>query len=222
MKRIGLIASLAGLGLFLTAPSFLAAQDGPPPPPQPQQVATPPAAESNHVEVGVFGDYLRYAPSTSNINFVGVGARLGVNLSRHAAIEAEMSYDFARNYTSTSTSNNSGTITTTFVTTHLRPLTGLFGPTLYLGSPPAHLFVTGKVGFIDFSTSNPHNVSGGSFSNSVGGVGGAGTHFAVYPGGGLEGFLGPFGLRAEVGDEIYLNGGTNNNLRATFGPEIRF
>jgi len=39
---------------------------------------------------------------------------------------------------------------------------------------------------------------------------------------GVEGFIGRVGLRLEVGDEIYLNNGTFNNLRVTFGPHIRF
>ena len=65
-------------------------------------------------------------------------------------------------------------------------------------------------------------VSGTTFTNSVNGVGGPGTHVAFYPGGGIEGFIGPIGLRLEVGDEVYLNNGTFNNLRVTFGPHIRF
>jgi hypothetical protein len=44
----------------------------------------------------------------------------------------------------------------------------------------------------------------------------------LYPGGGVEFFLGPIGIRMEVGDEIYFNDGAHNNLRATFGPQIRF
>ena len=40
--------------------------------------------------------------------------------------------------------------------------------------------------------------------------------------GGLEGFVGPIGLRLEAGDEIYLNNGTFNNLRVTAGPTFRF
>jgi hypothetical protein len=32
-----------------------------------------------------------------------------------------------------------------------------------------------------------------------------------------------FGIRLEAGDEImFLHSGTTNNLRATFGPQIRF
>jgi hypothetical protein len=38
------------------------------------------------------------------------------------------------------------------------------------------------------------------------------TYFAVYPGG-IEVFAGPFGLRAEVGEDIYFNSGAHNNLR---------
>jgi hypothetical protein len=64
--------------------------------------------------------------------------------------------------------------------------------------------------------------SGSTFTSAVAGVGGGGTHLAFYPGGGLEGFIGWFGLRAEAGDEIFLNNGTYSNLRATFGPVIRF
>jgi len=43
-----------------------------------------------------------------------------------------------------------------------------------------------------------------------------------YPGGGLEGHLGPVGLRWDIGDEMYFNSGTHHNLRMAFGPYIRF
>jgi len=82
--------------------------------------------------------------------------------------------------------------------------------------------VTGKLGFINFSTSNPNNVSGGSVDNSIASVGGSGTHLAFDPGGGLEAFLGPIGLCADVGDGICLDNGTYNNLRVTLGPTLRF
>jgi hypothetical protein len=48
------------------------------------------------------------------------------------------------------------------------------------------------------------------------------TYFAVYPGGGIEAFAGPIGLRAEIGDDIYFNSGAHNNLRVTVGPQLRF
>lgn len=172
----------------------------------------------DHAEVGVFADYLRFSPTTPTINFVGVGGRVGFNVHPNIMLEGEMSYDFDRNFTST---YNNG-ISTSFATTRIRPLIGLFGPKFQAGSTgPIRLFVTGKVGFIDFSTSTGA-VTGTSFTNSVNGVGNSATHVAFYPGAGIEGFWGPFGLRLDVGDEIYLNNGAYNNLRVTFGPHFRF
>lgn len=173
----------------------------------------------NHAEVGIFADYLRFAPANSSTNFVGTGARASFNVSTNTAIEGEMSYDFARNFTTTYPNG----VSTTFVTTSVRPLTGLFGPRFQFGGGgPFRIFATGKVGFIDFSTNTSGTVSGSTFSGAVAGVGNGGTHFAFYPGGGFEGFFGPIGIRAEAGDEIYLNNGTYNNLRVAVGPTFRF
>ncbi len=207
MKYIlGLVALCVGLSF----PTLLAAQ------------AAPGAGSStlNHAEIGIYGDYFRFAPTNNyHANFLGVGGRVGFNMNPFVALEAEMNYDFAQDFT-TSTSNGT---TTTVVTTSVRPLTGLFGPKLQFGGGgPFRVFATGKVGFIDFSTANSGVVSGSQFSGAVAGVGNPGTHLAFYPGGGIEGFAGPIGIRAEAGDEIYLNGGTYNNLRVTFGPTIRF
>jgi hypothetical protein len=175
--------------------------------------------DKNHGEIEAFGDYLRFAPAGSTVNYVGVGGLVAFNAHPNLAFEAQMSYDFARNFT-TSTTNG---VTTTFSTTSVRPLTGLFGPKLQFGtSSPFSAFLTGKVGFIDFSTNTSGVVSGGSFSGAVAGVGGNGTHFAVYPGGGIEMFAGWLGLRVEAGDEIYLNNGTYSNLHIAAGPVIRF
>ena len=213
MKRIAL---LAGIALTLSVPNWLSAQDQPSTPPPTVQNGP---ANLNHAEIGVFADYLRFSPTTPQINFVGAGGRVGFNVRPNFGLEAEMSYDFSRNYTTTY--NNGGT--TTFVTTGVRPLTGLFGPKLQFGtSGPIRAFVTGKVGFVDFSTNYSGTVTGGTFTSAVNGVGGAGTHVAFYPGGGVETFLGPFGLRFEAGDEVYLNNGTFNNLRVTAGPVFRF
>jgi len=44
----------------------------------------------------------------------------------------------------------------------------------------------------------------------------------LYPGAGLEGHIGPVGLRLEAGDEMYFAGSTHHNLRVAFGPFIRF
>lgn len=207
MKQLAL---LAGLALVLATPTWVAAQ-------------SPAPASYDHVEVGAYGSYLRFNPNGTPINFVGLGGHFDVNMNHWVALEAQMDYDFARNYTSTSSSNSGGGISTSFVKTGLRPLTGLFGPRFEVGAgSPVTAFVTGQVGFIDFSTSNPDNVSSTTFSNAVSGIGGSGTHFAIYPGAGLEFFGGPIGLRITAGDEMYLANGTHNNLRATIGPTFRF
>jgi opacity protein-like surface antigen len=174
----------------------------------------------NHGEFGVYGDYFRLTPrgASGSSNFVGLGGRVGFNVHPNIALEAEMNYDFERNYT---TIGSSGASTTT-VTSRLRPLTGLFGPKFQFGtSGPFRAYVTGKAGFLEFSTSN-RVASGSSFTDAIDQFGNSGTHFAAYPGGGVEAFAGPFGVRVEVGDEIYMNNGANNNLRVTFAPSIRF
>lgn len=205
MKHITVIV---GLGLCMSLPSWVVAQDT--------------HADShtlNHGELGVYADYLRFSPAKPSDNFVGVGGRVAFNMNTNVALEAEMNYDFARNYTSTF--NNGAT--TTFVTTSVRPLSGFFGPKFQIGtSQPFRAFVDGKLGFIDFSTNTSGVVSGSTFTGAVNGVGNGGTHLAFFPGGGIEGFIGPVGLRLDAGDEIYLNNGTHNNLRVTLGPTLRF
>ena len=198
MKRITL---LAVLGFCLAVPSLVVAQ-----------------SEYNHAEVGVFADYFRFSTPNPNINFVGVGGRIAANVRPTIQLEAEMNYDFARNFTTTF--NNGAT--TSFVRTRVRPITGLFGPKFQVGTGAFRAFLDGKVGFIDYTVTNPKVVSGSVFSNSIAGVGGSGTHLAFFPGAGIEGFWGPFGLRLDAGDEIYLNNGVFNQLRVTFGPEFRF
>jgi len=203
MKRI---AMFWALGLLLAAPSWLAAQE---------------STGATHGEVGVYADYFRLSPGGSAANYVGAGGRAAFRF-HWMAMEAEMNYDFARNFTTTTTTSSGTTTTTSFVKTSVRPLTGLFGPTFYAGTGRLRAFATGKVGFIDFSTNNSGVVSQSTFTSSVAGVGGAGTHLALYPGVGIEAYMGPFGLRLEAGDEVYLNNGTYNNLRVTLGPELRF
>lgn len=214
--------------------SFAQDQTPPPPPPPgqyqtepppPQPMRNPPSATStyDHGEIGAYADYFRFKPSGTAVNFLGVGGRLAFNVHPNVAIEAEMNYDFAQDYTSTSSTNNAVGATTVLTTTSLRPLSGLFGPKFQFGTSSAfRAFLTGKVGFINFTSTNPNNVSGSQFSGSVSSVGGPGTFLALYPGGGLEGFWGPFGFRLDAGDEIYLNNGTYNNLRVAFGPTFRF
>jgi hypothetical protein len=166
-------------------------------------------------EVGVFADYFRYSYAPTNENFFGVGGRAAFNVSHSVQIEAEMAYDFQRNYTST----YGNTLTTTTVTSHLRTLHGFFGPKFQTGGGPVRFFVTGKVGFDNFT----YSVSGAptGFTNAVGLNSGT-TAFAVYPAAGIEAFAGPIGVRIEAGDDIFFINGGHNNLRVSIGPQFRF
>jgi hypothetical protein len=196
MKRVGILIAIA---LFCCSfCSFAAAQD------------------SDHFEAGVFADYFNLSRTDPHINFVGVGARAGFNVSRQVQIEAEMSYDFERNFTTTFSNG----VTTDLVRTQLRPLTALFGPKFQTNRGPVRAFATFKAGFVNFSTSN--DGAAGGFNSALGSVTSGDTRAAIYPGVGVEAFWGPFGLRADVGDSIYFDNGARNNLKITFGPAIRF
>jgi hypothetical protein len=174
------------------------------------------AQSSDHVEVGVFADYMNFSATDPHINFVGVGGRAAFNVHPNIQLEAEMAYDFGRNFTSVFSNG----INTQFVNINLRPLTALFGPKFQTSSGPFRAYVTGKVGLVNFSVSGQTPPAG--FVGAIGGIETGDTRFAMYPGGGVEGFWGPIGLRAEVGDEIYFNHGTHNNLKVTLGPVFRF
>ena len=170
----------------------------------------------DHIELGAFADYFRLSQVEPAINFVGIGGRFGFYLTPKVSLEAEMAYDFRRNFTTTFSNG----ITTQFATVRTRPLTGLFGPKFQTPGRAFHLCATGKVGFINFNSTISSGTAG--FTSSVNSITSGDTRFALYPGGGAEFFLGPVGLRAEVGDEIYFDNGGRNNLRVTFGPQIRF
>src|SRR6202049_2368142 len=141
MKRILLFVVLA---FCLFASSRMTAQ-------------TPPSDfNNNHVEIGAFADYFRLATPNPAINFVGAGGRLAFNVHPNIQLEAEMSYDFARNFTSTFSNG----VTTQFVNTNLRPLTALFGPKFQTSSGPFRAYVTGKLGLINFSVSDKNQRAG--------------------------------------------------------------
>jgi hypothetical protein len=199
MKRIALLAALS---FCLAAPSMMMAQ-----------------GTYNHAEGGVFVDYLRFGATHPTSNLVGLGGRIGFNVNPHVLLEAEMTYDFERSFVNINSNGTGGN--GSIVRTSFRPITALFGPKFQVGgSGPFRAFVTGKLGFVNFSVSNASLGTG--FNNSFNSIGTGSTKFAAYPGGGVEGFLGPFGLRLEAGDEIYLSNGANNNLKVTFGPVLRF
>lgn len=191
--------------------------------------AVQPAARAqealNHVEIGIFGDYFRLGatqgPSLAGSGataFGGVGARLSVNVSRRWQIEAESNYDFAESFTEGFT--KPGT-TAGFTTSTLRVLHGMAGPKFQSGGGPVRVFLTVKGGADDFMFSNAP-VTFSTFTSSVSGLRSSSVDAVLYPGGGLEAFLGPIGIRLDVGDEIYFEGGPHNNLRIAIGPTIRF
>jgi len=174
------------------------------------------AQSSDHVEVGVFAEYLNLSRTSPHINFVGLGGRAAFNVHPNVQLEAEMGYDFERAFVSTFTNGGSAQL----VRTRVRPLHALFGPRFMTNAGPFRAFGTFKVGLVNFSTSNQNAPAG--FVGALGSVTNGDTRFAMYPGVGVEGFAGPFGLRVEVGDEIYFDNGARNNLKASFGPVFRF
>jgi hypothetical protein len=176
----------------------------------------PIAHAQNHAEVGAFVDYFKLGETGSN--FVGFGGRAAVNVVRHVQIEAEMSYDFNRVFTEGFTDTTGGTVT--FQNSNIRVLHGLFGPKIQT-SGPVRVFVTLKGGFTNFRF-DPVPASFSTFTSSVDNLRANNVDGTLYPGGGIEAFLGPIGLRLEVGDEIIFVNGARNNWKVSFGPQLRF
>jgi hypothetical protein len=170
----------------------------------------------DHVEVGAFADYFRLDRTEPNLNYAGVGGRLAFNLRPTVQIEGELAYDFDRSYTNAFRNG----ITEQLVPSKTHILHGLFGPKFQAGSGPFRVFVTGKVVLISFTTNTQNPPQ--RFKSALGAVGNGDSKFALYPGGGVEGFVGPVGLRLEAGDDIYFDNGARNNLRVTLGPTSRF
>ena len=186
--------------LLFAAPTIAAAQEN---------------NHTDHAEVGIFAEYFRFSDPGPSSNYLGLGGRAAFNVHPNLQLEAEMGYDFERNYTNT----YSNGVTTATVASRLRTLHGLFGPKFQTGSGAFRVFLTGKVGFENFTVTGQGAPTG--FASAVG-LGSGATYFAVYPGGGIEAFAGPIGVRAEIGDNIFFNGGAHNNLRVSFGPQFRF
>jgi hypothetical protein len=100
----------------------------------------------------------------------------------------------------------------TFQRTNMRVVQGLFGPKLELGHGWLHPFVGLKGGFVNYRLSaGPATAS--DFISSEENPRQQDLNAVFYPGGGIQGRIGPTGVRLDVGDEIYSNGGTHNNLR---------
>jgi hypothetical protein len=175
------------------------------------------AQDENHIEVGAFTDYFHL--SQTNTNFVGVGGRLGVHATSHWVMEAEMNYDFEQAFNETFNNGTTGLVGV--YRSDVRMVHGLFGPTYETARGPIRFFLTAKGGFLNFNfTGAPANFN--TFASSVSGLRSNNMNGTFYPGGGIEGHVGPVGLRLDVGDEMYFNNGTHHDLRVTFGPVLRF
>ena len=165
----------------------------------------------NHGELGAFFDYTRLANTSTN--FYGVGGRAGFNVAKHAQLEGEFAYDFQQNLNCSSINHG---LTCTSANTALHIIHAAFGPKFQAGTKWFRPFFTVKGGLVNFSTSS-------SFPTQVGQIPhGGGTDAVFYPGGGVEIYAGPIGIRGEIGDEIWFNNGANHNLRIMVGPQIRF
>lgn len=189
---------LTGLLLFLSIASFSFSQ--------------------SRMEAGIFVDWLSIS-QTSTDN-VGIGARFGYRIHSHVMLEGELAYDYGLNFDEAYRNLTTGDLVaierTSIGVTH-----GLFGPMVQPAHGHFRPFATLKAGFIDFRLS-PSLLPYSNVASSVLGLRTSNLNAALYPAGGVEGSLGPVGLRFEIGDEIYFNSGAHNNLRITFGPIIRF
>jgi len=175
----------------------------------------PLASAQDHFQLGAYADYLRI--SQTKTNMAGLGARAGIKAFSHVMLEGEMSYDFKQALTE----HFNTTPTVTIVNSNLKVLHGLFGPKLIAGHGAIRPFFTVKGGFVNFRL-DPRPASVGTAISSIENLRANNVSGILYPGAGLEGHIGPVGLRLEAGDEIYFAGGTHHNLRAAFGPFIRF
>ncbi len=181
-------------------------------------VESPSLMAQKRVEVGMFIDYIDV--SQTNTNNFGLGGRLGYRLHPNVMMEGEMAYDYGINFDEAYRNLANGNITaiehTSIGITH-----GLFGPKLQPSGNGFRPFITLKGGFVDFRLT-PSLIPYSNLVSAVSGIRTSSLNGALYPGGGVEANLGPVGLRLELGDEIYFNGGAHNNLRITFGPILRF
>jgi len=172
----------------------------------------------NHGEAGIFADYFRQS-DVGGTNFWGLGGRFAANIHEHVQLEAEMAYDFTRVFTEDFTNRATGTITVQ--RSSERILHALVGPKFQTGGGALRAFFTLKGGFMNFGFSN-RPATFGTFSSSVADLRSSDINGVFYPGIGAEAFAGPFGVRFDIGDEIYFSNGAHNNLRITLGPQIRF
>ncbi|MBV9073969.1 MAG: hypothetical protein JOZ10_10080 [Acidobacteria bacterium] len=174
--------------------------------------SAPTLVAQDHGEIGVFGDMFR----AGGTNLYGVGGRLSFNVHPNVAFDLDGAYDFAQSNTQNVTGINGNT---QVFRSDLRATHGLFGPKFQLGTKGAvRAFLFAKGGFVRFGLT-PGPVTFGTFPTQLQNTDLNGVFF---PGGGIEFFLGPIGIRADAGDEMYFDRGVNHDLKITFGPTLRF
>jgi hypothetical protein len=170
------------------------------------------------VEAGIFVDYLDVSQTTTNN--IGLGVRFGYRVHHDVMLEGELAYDYGINFGETYRNVVNGNIAaienTSVGVTH-----ALFGPKLQPAGGGFRPFITLKGGFMDFRLS-PGLLPLSNAVSTLLGLRTSNWNPALYPAAGVEAAIGPVGLRLEVGDEVYFNYGTHNNLRLTFGPIVRF
>ena len=177
----------------------------------------PLASAQDHLQVGAYGDYFRI--SQTKTNMAGLGGRVGLKVFSHVMLEGEMSYDFQQTFTEGFTNTSGGIIG--FQNSNLKVLHGLIGPKIVAGHGAIRPFLMVKGGFINFQL-NPRQATFAGFVSSVENLRSNNVSGTLYPGAGVEGHLGPIGLRLEAGDEMYFVGKAHHNARIAFGPFIRF
>jgi hypothetical protein len=176
----------------------------------------PLASAQDHFQVGAYADYFRL--SQTNTNMAGLGGRAAYKMFSHVMLEGEMNYDFDQAFTEHCLSTG---CTVTVANSNLKVLHGLVGPKFVGGHHAIRPFLTVKGGFVNFQL-NPRPASFSGFVSSVDNLRANNVSGVLYPGAGLEGHIGPLGLRLEAGDEIYFANGTHHNARVSFGPFLRF
>lgn len=176
----------------------------------------PLASAQDHFQVGAYGDYFRVTQTSSDM--AGLGGRVSYKVFSHVMLEGEMSYDFEQAFAERCLSTG---CTVTVANSNIKVLHGLVGPKFIGGRHAIRPFLTVKGGFINFQL-NPRPASFSGFVSSVDNLRSNNVSAVLYPALGVEGHLGPIGLRLEAGDEMYFASGTHHNPRVAVGPYIRF
>jgi hypothetical protein len=176
----------------------------------------PLASAQDRFQAGAYADYFRVSQTSTNM--AGLGGRAAIKVFSHVMLEGEMSYDFDQAFTERCISTG---CTVTVANSNLKVLHGLVGPKIIGGHGKIRPFLTVKGGIVNFRL-DPRPASFAGFVSSVDNLRSNNVSGTLYPGAGLEGHIGPVGLRLEAGDEIYFAGGTHHNPRLSFGPFFRF